>query len=145
MCRYVVGEITNWEVDTTLREIKDVIFKAFHPEDEATYNDIRFPSHEVVGEALNYIAYQYGFRDRVYKRLEVTKPWRDDDGIAILVQGFFNWLGSGVVHFNDIEQFGYSWDWVKTVFNQELLDMRLEQYVAEMNGSPSHIYRNEDW
>ena len=98
-----------------------------------------------MGEALNYIAYQYGFRDRVYKRLEVTKPWRDDDGIEILVQSFFTWLGSGVVHFNDLEQFGYSWDWVKTVFNQELLDMRLEQYVAEMNGSPSHIYRNEDW
>lgn len=145
VCRYVVGEITNWEVDTTLREIKDVIFKAFHPEDEATYNDIQFPSYEVVGEALNYIAYQYGFRDRVYKRLEVTKPWRDTEGIAILVQSFFTWLGSGVVHFNDLEQFGYAWDWVETVFDKERLDMRLEQYVAEMNGSPSHIYRTEDW
>ena len=143
-CAYPTSS-NNWEVDTTLREIKDVIFKAFHTEDQATYNDIQFPSYEVVGEALNYIAYQYGFRDRVYKRLEVTKPWRDTEGIAILVQSFFTWLGSGVVHFNDLEQFGYAWDWVETVFDKERLDMRLEQYVAEMNGSPSHIYRTEDW
>ena len=144
VCRYLLGEITNWEIDDALWETQDVILKAFHPEDEATYHDIRFPNHETVGEALNYISYKY-FGDRVYRRIEAENSSDNEDRIAQRIQGFFNWLASGVTHFNDIEQIGHSWDWVNTVFDQELLDMRLEQYIAELNGSASHIYRTEDW
>ena len=143
LCRYVVGEITNWQVDQAFRDVKDIIFKAYDEEDDATYNDIQFPNHSIVGEALNYIAYQNDFKDRIYRRISDETPV--GISVEVRIQGFFNWLGSGVIHFNDLEQFGHSWDWVETAFNKELLDMRLEQYMAELNGSPSHIYRTEDW
>ena len=96
-------------------------------------------SKQVVSEVKEY------FGDKVYKRIKAENSSDNEDRIAQRIQGFFNWLASGVTHFNDIEQIGHSWDWVNTVFDQELLDMRLEQYIAELNGSASHIYRTEDW
>ena len=147
LCRYLLGEITNWEVDDALFEVQDIILKSVPEEDDATYHDIRFPDQGVVGEALNYIAYKNGFGDRIYNRIKVeSETYANGEGyIEGRVQGFFNWLASGVVHYNDIGQIGFAWDWIKIVFDKELLDMHLEQYVAELNGSPSHIYRTEDW
>ena len=150
LCRYILGEITNWEVDQALRDVKDIIFKEYSEEDQATYNDIRFPQQEVIAEALNYMAYKYDLKNRIYGRIGDETPkgsnvWQYENKLQVRVQGFFTWLASGVTHYNDIEQFGYAWDWVETVFNKELLDMRLEQYMAELNGSPSHIFRTEDW
>jgi len=150
LCRYLLGEITNWEVDDALYEIQDIIKKSaddYEYEDDVTYHDIRFPNYEIVGEALNYIAYKFNFKDRIYNRIKVeSETYANGEGyIEGRVQGFFNWLGSGVVHYNDLGHIGFAWDWIKIVFDKELLDMHLEQYVAELNGSPSHIFRTEDW
>lgn len=146
LCRYVLGEITNWEVDEALKNTQDSIYKYATDEEYETYSDIRFPDPTIVAEALNYISNEY-FGDRVYNRIKAeSETYANGEGyIQSRIEGFFTWVASGVTHYNDIEQIGSAWDFVGTVFDKELLDMRLEQYVAELNGSPSHIYRTEDW
>ena len=106
--------------------------------------DIRFPRNNVLAEALNYIAYVYHGR-YVTERLQMEVDKRYHSSIENWLQSFFEWVASGLTHMNDLEHFGWSWDWIESMFRKEELDYKLDQFIAEMNGSPSHIFRTEDW
>ena len=55
LCRYLLGEITNWEVDAVLDEVQDIIYRSNRPEDDRDMYDIRFPENTIVAEALSLI------------------------------------------------------------------------------------------
>ena len=106
--------------------------------------DIRFPRNNVLAEALNYIAYVYHGR-YVTERLQREVDKRYKSFIDNWLQSFFEWVASGVTHMNDLGHFDWAWDWIESMFNRQELDYKLDQFIAEMNGSPSHIFRTEEY
>lgn len=106
LCRYILGDITNWEVDDTLNEIQDIIYKSVHYEyEDGDMADVKFPENDVVAEALSYIAFKYhsGYIEELLKQEIENNPYHD------YVGGFFKWLATNLIDSNDEEDFKQAW------------------------------------
>ena len=106
LCRYLLGEITNWEVDAVLDEVQDIIYRSNRPEDNRDMYDIRFPENTIVAEALSYIANQYhtGYVELLLKQEIENNPYHD------YVGGFWRWLATNLIESNDEdEDFKQAW------------------------------------
>jgi len=104
LCRYLLGEITNWEVDAVLDEVQDIIYLSAYPEDRDMYT-VKFPENNVVAEALSYIASKYhsGYIEELLKQEIENNPFHD------YVEGFWRWLATNLIDSNDEEDFKQAW------------------------------------
>ena len=134
----LVDYIMKWEDDDSLalHQLQEEIA-------DRTPDNYWFPHSAIVGDILNFITYAY-YKDYVMKSFEELFP----NSYGYKVEDFFDWLGNGVTHMNDLGHFGFSWEWVATAFNKQELNNRLIEYTnsIKQGRSPDRLlFRTEDW